>query len=259
MSSLKVAAKKRFGQNFLVDKTILYKIIEAMPNSEHKIVEIGPGLGDLTRYLVDVKSVEAFEVDTDLCKHIKESFKDELELGRLRLHCGDVLDCWSSSLIDESYDLVANLPYYIATNIILRALKDDNCSSLLVMVQREVAQKFSASPGDRDFGSLSIIAQSVAEAKIVTIVPPSAFDPEPKVDSAVLFLDKHRSRADDDFEAMLRVAFAQPRKTLVKNLSAHYTRSVITTTLNECGYVATVRPHQVSTQDYHRLYLSLRK
>ncbi len=256
MSSV-VVAKKRFGQNFLEDDSVLCKIVEAMPNSDRKIVEIGPGLGDLTRYLVDIRSVEAFEVDTDLCKHIREKFKDEIECGSLKLHCGDVLQSWNMGLIGEQYDLVANLPYYIATNIILKALADQNCCSLLVMVQHEVAQKFSASPGDRVFGSLSIIAQSVADVSIVTIVPPSAFNPPPKVDSAVLLIQKRASRVIDGFEKMLRVAFAQPRKTLSRNLLASYDKKDIADLLSMYGYKLTVRPHQMSVQDYHQLYTEL--
>jgi len=136
----KVIAKKKFGQNFLKDETVLQKIVEAMPNNDNKIVEIGPGLGDLTKYLVDVKSVEAFEVDTDLCKLLQKKFDKEIATKQLHINCGDVLEAWQSSLVDEDYDLVANLPYYIATNIILKALADPKCKNILVMVQLEVAE-----------------------------------------------------------------------------------------------------------------------
>ena len=151
-----------------------------MPDTPHRIAEIGPGLGDLTKYLVDVKSVTAFEVDTDLCKHLKHQFADAINTNTLELRCGDVLEHWKSELLDEPYDLVANLPYYIATNIILKALADPACRNLLVMIQREVAEKFSASPGERAFGALSVITQSVGEAEIVIHVPPTAFEPAPK-------------------------------------------------------------------------------
>ena len=124
MKKENVVAKKKFGQNFLKDETVLQKIVEAMPKNDNKIVEIGPGLGDLTKYLVDVKSVEAFEVDTDLCKLLQSEFKEEIATKRLHINCGDVLKAWKSSLVDEEYDLVANLPYYIATNIILNATRN---------------------------------------------------------------------------------------------------------------------------------------
>ena len=105
MKTKAVVAKKKFGQNFLKDESVLHKIIQSKPKNENKIVEIGPGLGDLTKYLVDVKSVEAFEVDTDLCKILQEKFKKEINTKQLHINCGDVLNAWQSSpngnLIDE--------------------------------------------------------------------------------------------------------------------------------------------------------------
>jgi len=249
-----IIAKKKFGQNFLKDETVLRKIVEAMPNNDNKIVEIGPGLGDLTKFLVDVKSVDAFEVDTDLCKLLQKKFEKEIATKQLRIHCGDVLTAWKSELIDESYDLVANLPYYIATNIILKALADPKCKNILVMVQLEVAEKFCAHEGDRVFGALSIIAQSAGEARLVVKVPPTAFEPQPKIDSAVFLIQKQSDRFDKEFESMLRVAFSQPRKTLMKNLSAAYDKKLLQEAFLELGLAQTIRPHQVCTDDYHQLY-----
>ncbi|WP_345992947.1 16S rRNA (adenine(1518)-N(6)/adenine(1519)-N(6))-dimethyltransferase RsmA [Sulfurimonas sp. HSL-1716] len=254
MNSERVEAKKKFGQNFLKDESVLRKIVEAMPNSDRKIVEIGPGLGDLTKFLVNVKSVEAFEVDTDLCKRLNVTFKDEIATKRLRINCGDVLEAWQSTLIDEPYDLVANLPYYIATNIILKALADPMCKSLLVMVQREVALKFAAHTGDKVFSGLSVITQSVGTASIVIDVPPSAFDPMPKVDSAVMLIEKQRDRSDKAFEEMLKTAFSQPRKTLLKNLSSRYDKQRLLEIFEELNLSMTIRPHQLDTTDYHQLY-----
>ena len=254
MKRQSVVAKKKFGQNFLKDESVLRKIVEAMPKNDHKIVEIGPGLGDLTKFLVDVKSVEAFEVDTDLCKLLQDTFKKEIDTKRLHLNCGDVLQAWQTTLIDEPYDLVANLPYYIATNIILKALADPMCKSILVMVQLEVAEKFCAVVGEKVFGSLGIITQSVGTAKIVVKVPPTAFDPQPKIDSAVFLIEKSADRSDKDFEDMLRVAFTQPRKTLMKNLSAKYEKQRLQEAFSELELTLTIRPHQVSTKDYHQLY-----
>ncbi|PHS57150.1 MAG: 16S rRNA (adenine(1518)-N(6)/adenine(1519)-N(6))-dimethyltransferase [Sulfurimonas sp.] len=250
----KVIAKKKFGQNFLKDKTVLEKIIEAMPYNDNKIVEIGPGLGDLTKYLVDVKSVEAFEVDTDLCKLLQSKFDKEIVTKRLHINCGDVLEAWQSALIDEDYDLVANLPYYIATKIILKALADPKCKNILVMVQLEVAQKFCAIEGQRQFGSLGIITQSVGEAHIIMQVPPVAFEPPPKINSAVFLIQKNTNRNDENFEGMLRVAFKQPRKTLMKNLSVNFDKNLLQEAFNELEFTKTIRPHQLSTSNYHQLY-----
>jgi len=254
MKKESVVAKKKFGQNFLKDETVLQKIVEAMPKNDNKIVEIGPGLGDLTKFLVDVKSVEAFEVDTDLCKLLQSEFKKEIDTKRLHLNCGDVLQAWKSSLVDEPYDLVANLPYYIATNIILKALADPMCKNILVMVQLEVAEKFCAEVGEKVFGSLGIITQSIGSSHIVVKVPPSAFEPPPKIDSAVFLITKNKDRSDKDFEDMLRVAFTQPRKTLMKNLSSKYEKEQLLLAFASLGLIQTIRPHQVSTSDYHQLY-----
>jgi 16S rRNA (adenine1518-N6/adenine1519-N6)-dimethyltransferase len=230
-----------------------------MPKNSNLAVEIGPGLGDLTKFLVKVKSVEAFEVDTDLCKHLQGEFKAELQEGRLKLHCGDVLDRWGKSLCGADYDLVANLPYYIATPIVLKALKDPHCQNILVMVQYEVAQKFCASSGEKSFSALSVIAQSVAETKIIQKVPPSAFDPAPKVDSAVMLLQKFANRADDGFEKFLKTAFVQPRKTLAKNLLATFEKGCIAESLKALNLPQSIRPHQLTTDDYHQLYTLLAK
>ncbi|WP_373001784.1 16S rRNA (adenine(1518)-N(6)/adenine(1519)-N(6))-dimethyltransferase RsmA [Sulfurimonas sp.] len=254
MNKDSVVAKKKFGQNFLKDEAVLRKIVEAMPKNDNKIVEIGPGLGDLTKFLVDVKSVEAFEVDTDLCKLLQSIFKEEIVTKRLHINCGDVLQAWQSSLIDEPYDLVANLPYYIATNIILKALADPMCKNILVMVQLEVAEKFCATAGEKVFGSLGVITQSIGEAHIVVQVPPTAFEPPPKIDSAVFLIRKNADRNNEDFEDLLRVAFKQPRKTLMKNLSAKYEKSLLQVAFEELDLTLTIRPHQVSTDDYHQLY-----
>ncbi len=254
MNSQSVIAKKKFGQNFLKDQSVLRKIVEAMPKNDNKVVEIGPGLGDLTKFLVDVKSVEAFEVDTDLCKLLQSTFKEEIATKRLHINCGDVLQAWQSTLVDEPYDLVANLPYYIATNIILKALADPMCKNILVMVQLEVAAKFCASSGEKVFGSLGVIAQSVGATQIIVKVPPTAFDPQPKVDSAVFLIQKNADRNDKEFEDMLRVAFSQPRKTLLKNLSSKYDKKELQKAFEELKLTLTIRPHQINTKDYHQLY-----
>ncbi|WP_456401648.1 16S rRNA (adenine(1518)-N(6)/adenine(1519)-N(6))-dimethyltransferase RsmA [Hydrogenimonas sp.] len=247
-------AKKRFGQNFLKDETVLHRIIESIPNDDLPIVEIGPGLGDLTRYLVEIKDVTAYEVDRDLCGHLRKRFGPFIENGRLELHCSDVLSHWErKSLAGRPYHLVANLPYYIATNIILRALKDSDCRSLTVMVQKEVAEKFAAHPGEKQFSALSVLAQSCGEVYICFDVPPEAFVPAPKVDSSVLRIRKERSLADAGFEAFLRAAFKQPRKTLAKNLSAAFAKKDVAGALASLGLSPTVRPHEVGTSLYHHL------
>ncbi len=250
--------KKRYGQNFLKDNFVLSQIIQSIPKSSNIIVEIGSGLGDLTKELLKVKDVVTFEVDTDLYKILKETFSDEIKSSKLKLINRDVLEGWGKHLIDENYDLVANLPYYIATNIILRALKDENCKSLLVMVQKEVAVKFCSKVNEREFSTLGVLAETLGEANIVFDVAPTAFYPPPKVISSILKIEKKVLSYDEEFEKFLRVCFAQPRKMLLKNLSAKYPKEILNEQFLELN-LQNLRPHQVTTSIYHQLYKNLPK
>ena len=216
-----------------------------MPNSENLVIEIGPGLGDLTEKLLEKRRVLAFEIDKDLCEILKKKFPE------LNLKCGDVLDYWQESLADEKYDLIANLPYYIATNIILRALKDKNAKNILVLIQKEVADKFCAKVGDKNYGGLSILASSVANVKKLFDVPPGAFVPAPKVTSSVILFEKFKEGFDEEFAKFLKIAFSNPRKTLKKNLSVFNFNPI------EYGFQNTIRPHQVDGSDFFRLFSEL--
>ena len=252
-------ADKRFGQNFLQDKTVLRKIIEAMPDDDLPIVEIGPGLGDLTNELIKARHVTAYEVDKRLCEHLRKTFATSLEEGRMSLRCEDVLEHWEEKpLFDSPYHLVANLPYYIATRIVLKALRERECRSMLVMVQKEVAQKFAAQSGEKSFSALSVLAQSAGKATLLFEVEPSAFVPPPKVTSAVLLIRKERNLEDAGLERFLKAAFAQPRKTLLKNLSAVFDKRRLNDLFEAHGLAPSMRPHQAATSTYHLLYQALK-
>ncbi len=252
-------ASKKFGQNFLKNSFYLQKIIQAMPEDNLKVAEIGPGLGDLTKELVKARNVTAFEVDKRLCEHLSTEFEAPISQGHFELRCGDVLERWGEgALLDEPYHLVANLPYYIATNIILKAFKDERCRSILVMVQKEVAVKFAAKPGEKAFSALSVLASSVGKATLCFEVEPEAFIPPPKVTSAVLLIEKDRSLNDEKFEAFLRVAFAQPRKKLFKNLTAAFSKDRVAETFAKLDLDPNLRPHEAGTSMYHLLYNELK-
>jgi len=252
-------ASKKFGQNFLKNDIYLHKIIQAMPDDDLRVAEIGPGLGDLTKELLNVRNVTAFEVDKRLCEHLTTEFELPISQGRFELRCGDVLERWrEGSLLDEPYHLVANLPYYIATNIILKAFKDPMCRSVLVMVQKEVAVKFAAAKGEKAFSALSVLAGSVGRATLCFEVPPEAFVPPPNVTSAVLLIEKDRSMDDEKFEAFLKTAFAQPRKKLSKNLTASFSKEIVEQTFAKLALNATMRPHEAETSIYHHLYNELK-
>ncbi len=241
-----------------------------MPKDDLKIVEIGPGLGDLTRKLLsDKKRVTAFEIDLELCRYLRREFAEAIADERFKLHCGDVLRRWEGdSLSERSYHLVANLPYYVATRIVLKALADRNCRSLLIMIQKEVAEKFAAKEGHKSFSALSVLAGSVADIEILFEVAPDAFVPPPKVTSAVLKMTKFKNfvagekgagcfESETDFalfEDFLREAFRAPRKQLLKNLSGRYPKERLIGIFEELEIARQARPHQLSVKNYHLLF-----
>jgi len=219
-----------------------------MPNTDNPVVEIGPGLGDLTEKLLEKRRVTAYEIDTDLCEILKEKFPN------LKLKCGDVLEFWQETLEDEKYDLIANLPYYIATNIILKALKDKNAKNILVLIQKEVADKFAANAGDKNYSSLAILAKSVAKVKKLFDIPPGAFVPAPKVTSSVILFEKFKDSYDEEFSKFLKIAFANPRKTLKKNLSVKYKDF----DPEKFGLAKSIRPHQIDGSTFFQLFSNVR-
>ena len=254
----KVKAKKQYGQNFLKDTTILDKIIQSMPNNNNYVVEIGPGLGDLTKNLVKYKDMTAYEVDTDLIGILESKFNIEIKEGRLKLIHTDVLEAWDKqkTLHDGKYDLIANLPYYIATNIILRAFEDKNCEHIIVMVQKEVAEKFTAKVNDKDYSSLGIITELISvDSKILFDVPPESFDPPPKIISSILYIKKDMDKhLDKDFNKFLKACFVQPRKKLSKNLTSVIDKNTISKIYEELNINDNVRPHEVSSSLYSQMH-----
>ncbi|WP_233702013.1 16S rRNA (adenine(1518)-N(6)/adenine(1519)-N(6))-dimethyltransferase RsmA [Helicobacter enhydrae] len=255
-------AKKKFGQNFLKESIYLDQIVQSIPNTPIQVIEIGVGLGDLTERLLKFHKLIAYEVDEDLCSLLndREFFgKDNLTLiHRDVLECSDAVG-W---LHKEPYFLVSNLPYYIATHIVLKLLRDPMCQGLVVMTQKEVAEKFCADVGDRDFCALSIIAQSVGNIKMLFEVPPTAFSPAPKVDSAVFQVQKTQEfwhiQELCDLETLLKCAFQAPRKKLAKNLCSLYPKAKIDGIFQDLMLDTNLRPHQVSTSLYHQIYDKLK-
>ncbi len=254
----KVKAKKQYGQNFLKDTTVLDKIIQSMPNNNNYVVEIGPGLGDLTKNLVKYKDMTAYEVDTDLIGILESKFDIEINENRLKLIHTDVLEAWDKqkTLHDGKYDLIANLPYYIATNIILRAFEDKNCEHIIVMVQKEVAEKFTAKVNNKDYSSLGIITESISiDSRILFDVPPESFDPPPKIISSILYIKKDMDKhLDKDFNKFLKACFVQPRKKLSKNLTSIVDKNTISKIYEELNIDDNVRPHEVSSSLYSQMH-----
>ncbi len=252
---MQVKAKKKFGQNFLIDESVLSRIFEATPKEATNIVEIGGGLGYLTQWLLKTKAnVGCFEIDPELVVVLQDKFQEQINLRQLTIFSADVLTCWEKLGGNGEYVLVANLPYYVATNIILRALQDEKCTHLVVMIQKEVAQKFAAASGEREFCALSVLARLVSTPKILFDVPAAAFNPPPKVTSSVIEFDKTCSTPqalelvkNEAFCNFLRKAFSAPRKKVLNNLN-----------LKEISYIPqNARPHELCVNDYLKLFKGL--
>lgn len=191
----------------------------------------------------------AYEIDKQLCECVMDKFPKD----RFRLFNKDVLTLAFEGgwLCKEPYILVSNLPYYIATKIILNALKDDKCVGLVVMTQKEVAEKFCAKVGMRTFCAISVIAQSLSkDINFITNVPPSAFTPLPKVESSVFSIEKNGKNINAIFEKMLKMAFSSPRKRAISNLSLPNINAIFETLHIDKN----ARAHQISTENYHHIF-----
>lgn len=220
---------KRLGQNFLIDGNIINKIVDAADIDENSgVIEIGPGFGTLTQCLCKrAKKVVAIEID----KSLKEVHEDTIPYDNIKIIYDDFMKIDVDKIIDEEFQgmdvkLVANLPYYITTPIIMKILEDKyKISKIVVMVQKEVAQRLNAKPNTKEYGAISLAVQYRADTRIAMIVPSSVFMPRPKVDSAVIALDilkKPRINVKDEqmLFSVIRASFGQRRKTLLNSLSS---------------------------------------
>lgn len=224
--------KKSLGQNFIIDSNILENIVaKAGVHSDSGVIEIGPGIGALTEQLAKkAKKVLAFEIDQRLLPILQDSLKDYpvqiIHQDILKADVQKEIDHYLSECNDLK--IVANLPYYITTPILMKLLMDKlPVSSITVMIQKEVADRMAASPNTKAYGSLSIAIQYYTEAKVVMTVPKTVFVPPPNVDSAILHLTLRDQPpvdvADEElFFEVVKASFAQRRKTLNNNLLNHF-------------------------------------
>lgn len=221
--------KKSLGQNFLINETILDQIVDAAGVDETTgVIEIGPGIGALTQVLAEkADRVLALEIDQRLKPLLKETLHD---YANATVHFADVLKTDMKTLIEQTFPpgskimVVANLPYYVTTPILMKLLTENlPVSSVVVMIQKEVADRMEAEPGDKSYGSLSVAVQYHSEPKVVMNVPKAVFVPQPNVDSSVIKLDIRKEKqvdvSDEDFFfKVVKASFAQRRKTLLNNL-----------------------------------------
>ncbi|SFN64119.1 16S rRNA (adenine(1518)-N(6)/adenine(1519)-N(6))-dimethyltransferase RsmA [Proteiniclasticum ruminis] len=251
---------KSLGQNFLVDQNIVRDIVKgAGVTKEDYVIEIGPGVGTLTRELLkEAASVTAIELDDKLLPILKEELKD---YENFHLIHGDATKVQLDAVYPgKEIKLVANLPYYVTTPIITKILNDKVAfSSLTIMIQKEVAERMDAVPGTKDYGSLSVLVQYYCDTKIVRNVPPESFMPRPKVDSTVIRLtklEKPRAYVKDEelFFKIVRMVFTMRRKTLSNNLkSMGYTREFIEEVLEAAGIDLKARGETLSVEKFAEL------
>lgn len=221
--------QKRYGQNFLIDTNILKRIIEeAGVTKEDCVVEIGPGIGTMTQYLAEsAREVVAVEIDKNLIPILEDTLSG---YDNVTVINEDILKVDLRKLAEEKNNgrpvkIVANLPYYITTPIIMGLFENQvPLSSITIMVQKEVADRMQVGPGTKDYGALSLAVQYYARPEIVLQVPPACFMPRPGVGSAVIRLTKHeqppvRTKDEKKLFAVIRASFGQRRKTLANALT----------------------------------------
>ena len=221
--------QKKFGQNFLIDTHVLEKIIDAAGiTKDDFVLEIGPGIGTMTQYLCEnAREVAAVEIDNNLIPILKDTLKeyDNVEVIHEDILKVDIQELAQRKNQGRPIKVVANLPYYITTPIIMGLFESHvPIASITIMVQKEVADRMQAGPGSKDYGALSLAVQFYAKPEIVTNVPPNCFMPRPNVGSAVIRLTRHETVPVDVLEEkmmfrIIRASFNQRRKTLANGLN----------------------------------------
>ncbi len=255
---------KRLGQHFLNDERVLAGIAGALDLEGHEtVVEIGPGRGALTRHLVGLpRRLVLIELDRALAANLREEFADDPTVEVIE---ADVLDANIAELAGGPYVLVGNVPYYITTPIIFHALQAPMPLRAVFLVQREVAERMAANADDEEYGALSVTIQALTEPELLMQVPPSAFTPAPKVDSAVVRL-RPRVRplvppeTAAGFQAFVQSFFSMRRKqlgTIVRSLEGVDTERA-REILVAGGWDPQARPETLSPTEFARLYAALR-
>lgn len=259
--------QKKFGQNFLIDTRILEEIIEASGvGKDDFVLEIGPGIGTMTQYLCEAaREVVAVEIDNNLIPILKDTLAAYHNVEVLN---EDILKVDINRLAQEKnggrpIKVVANLPYYITTPIIMGLFESHvPIDSITIMVQKEVADRMQVGPGTKDYGALSLAVQYYAKPEIVVNVPPSCFMPQPKVGSAVIRLTRHEKPPVDvkDEKLMfqiIRASFNQRRKTLANGLSnfpqLQLGKQQVTDCITALGVPATIRGEALSLEQFAQL------
>ena len=267
LNKYKFIFQKKFGQNFLIDEHVLGKIIRSAEITEDDfVVEIGPGIGTLTQYLAaSAREVAAIEIDDALIPILEDTLS---AYDNVMVIHEDVLKVDLCKLAEEKnggkpIKVVANLPYYITTPIIMGLFENHvPVESITIMVQKEVADRMKTGPGSKDYGALSLAVQYYAKPELVANVPPNCFMPRPRVGSAVIRLTRHAEvpvQAEDEklMFQMIRASFNQRRKTLQNGLNnapdVSFTKEQIVAAIESLGVPATIRGEALDLQQFAQL------
>ena len=265
------AFQKRFGQNFLIDAHVLEKIVSAAGiTKDDCVLEIGPGIGTMTQYLAEsAGQVIAVEIDTNLLPILTDTLKD---YSNVKVINQDILKVDINELVKEYNNgrpikVVANLPYYITTPIIMGLFESNvPIDNITVMVQKEVADRMQVGPGTKDYGALSLAVQYYAEPYIVANVPPNCFIPRPTVGSAVIRLTRYQEKPVKVNDAsfmfkIIRASFNQRRKTLANGLKnsaeLNLSREVIAECIEELGKGPGIRGEALTLEEFAMLSNSI--
>ena len=259
--------QKKFGQNFLIDPHILEEIIcEAGVTKDDFVLEIGPGIGTMTQYLCEsAREVVAVEIDSNLIPILQDTLSayDNVEVMNEDILKVDIAKLARERNGGKPIKVVANLPYYITTPIIMGLFESHvPIDSITIMVQKEVADRMQEGPGSKEYGALSLAVQYYAKPEIVVTVPPSCFMPQPKVGSAVIRLTRHREapvtvKNEKLMFQIIRASFNQRRKTLANGLSnagiQGLTKEEIQKCIEELGEPLTIRGEALSLEKFAKL------
>jgi 16S rRNA (adenine1518-N6/adenine1519-N6)-dimethyltransferase len=255
---------KSLGQNFLIDGNIILKIAETAELDENSgVLEIGPGFGTLTQVLCSkAKKVVAIEVD----KSLEKVHKETLDYDNLKIIYDDFMKVDVNKLIKEEFEgldvkIVANLPYYITTPIIMKILEEKyNISKIVVMVQKEVAQRLNSTPGSKDYGAITLAVQYRADTEIAMIVPNTVFMPRPKVESAVITFNILKTprivvKDEDLLFSVIKASFGQRRKTLLNGLcnNLKLPKDVVKEALSNAGIAPGIRGETLGLEEFGRI------
>ncbi|MBQ2982555.1 MAG: 16S rRNA (adenine(1518)-N(6)/adenine(1519)-N(6))-dimethyltransferase RsmA [Lachnospiraceae bacterium] len=265
--------QKRYGQNFLIDTRVLDKIISASGiTKDDMILEVGPGIGTMTQYLCEsARKVIAVEIDKNLIPILENDTLKEYD--NVRVINEDILKLDINKLVEEENDgkpikVVANLPYYITTPIIMGLFESHvPIESITIMVQKEVADRMQVGPGTKDYGALSLAVQYYAKPEIIANVPPNCFMPRPNVGSAVIKLTRHEQvpvevKDEKLMFKLIRAAFNQRRKTLQNSINnspeLSLSKDQVVEALDKMGLSQTIRGEALSLEQFAELanYLS---